>query len=242
MAQENQIEGDFYEASYFGITILYQKSSNYVNATKLCADCNRHYFHWKSNKQSMVLFHEFTKFYSSAYPPEFQIFSGTHQVRGSYVHPDLVAAIAIWIDPAFHLRVSQLIRSIHEIKLTMMVQQHVQEKEELEFNHLMEMDAAHQTTYPPSYYIIMKKNNGIEAFPYKVIKCSKSQRQICLKRFMKDFPNGIILVDAMIAADGKEVHSKVKSLTGRLSFNHNNLQFLCSEKEAVKDIMLLINQ
>jgi hypothetical protein len=242
MAEEHLVDGDFYEASYFGISIIYQKSSNYVNATKLCSDCNRHYYHWKSNKQSMVLFHEFSKYHTSAVPPEFQIYHGEQSVRGTYVHPDLVAAIAIWIDPGFHLRVSQLVRSIYDIQLNCMIQQHAIEKEEMEFCHSMELEAA-KNNLPPSYYLIMKKNSGDVKFPYKVVQCGHGQRHACLKRFTKEFPNSTILVDSMITTDGKAFHQKVKtSLSDKLVFHNNNLQFLCNERDAVRDILLLINQ
>ena len=243
MAEERFIEGDYYEASYFGISIVYQRSSGYVNASKLCSDCNKHFYHWKTNKQSMVLFHEFSKCYNSSILPEFQVFGGDVQVRGTYVHPDLVAAVAMWIDPRFHLRVAQLLRSIHEMQLNIMVQQFEHDKQEMEFSHLMELNEVQQSTYPPSYFIVFKKHTLNEPYPYKFVKCLKSQRNTCVSRLMKEFPKATIMLDAMFAADGKELLHRIKTtLKDKLTFNHNNFKLLCNEQDAIRELTLLINQ
>lgn len=242
MAEEKLIQDDFYEASYFGIAITYQKSSGYVNATKLCSNCNKQYYHWKTNKHSMVLFHEFTKCYNSTQLPEYQVYNGDLQLRGSYVHPDLVASIAMWIDPRFHLRVAQLLRSIHEIQLSLMVQKHEVEKQDMEFTHLVEMTAAQEPCYPESYFLIFNKNSSIDPYPYKVVKCMKSLRNTCMNRIIKDFPRATIVMDTMFRADGKELLQRMRlTLKDKITFNHNNFKLHCDENDALHDIYVLIN-
>jgi hypothetical protein len=170
--------------------------------------------------------------------PEFQVFNGNLQIRGTYIHPDLVAAVAMWIDPRFHLRVAQLLRSLHDIKLSIMVQQFEQEKQDL-----VEMDAAKHQAFPISCFLLYKKNCAFDPYPYKLIKCDKSQRITCVSRLLKEFPKATLVLDTVFAADGKELQQRLKTvLKDKLVFKHNNIKLLCDENDAVRAITVLINQ
>lgn len=83
----------------------------YINATKLCKDGNKNFFHWVENKSSKELLEELSSHIGKPMCEIFMKVSGgkNMEIRGTYVHPLLVPHIASWISPSFALKVSHII-------------------------------------------------------------------------------------------------------------------------------------
>ena len=47
-----QIKGDYWYASYLGVKVVMDKSTGYINATRLCADGGKIYKNWLRNKHN----------------------------------------------------------------------------------------------------------------------------------------------------------------------------------------------
>jgi hypothetical protein len=132
-----QIKGDFWFASYLGLKVVMMKSNGYINATKLCSDGGKSFFHWVENKHSkeMLNFYQ-TKlnqsFSSDGIPSDgiqalevsaigipmsenvcIKIAGGKGSddvsIRGTYLHPKLIAHLASWVSLEFGYRVSCIV-------------------------------------------------------------------------------------------------------------------------------------
>ena len=95
------------------ITIMKGEYSGYINASKLCSNGKKEFKNWSSNSGNKNLIKEFEElskniFYS---PKKYTYYCSNHGVkRGTYVHPDLIPHIAMWISPRFGLMVSFIIK------------------------------------------------------------------------------------------------------------------------------------
>lgn len=98
---------------YGGFRVLAYKNNpyrNYINATKLCVDDNKEFKSWLRNKQSIELINLLNSEVGENSPqPIYQILDGPNNLRGTYVHPDLLPSILSWISPQFAIKVNRII-------------------------------------------------------------------------------------------------------------------------------------
>jgi KilA-N domain/Protein of unknown function (DUF3627) len=105
---DNQYEWGY----YFDIKVLIMTQNRYINATKMCQDGDRRFRNWLNNDYAINLINEFE---SSAInladgKSMIRITGGNDfEIRGTYVHLDLVPSIAGWISPAFALKVNRIV-------------------------------------------------------------------------------------------------------------------------------------
>jgi hypothetical protein len=91
------------------------KSNGYINATKMCRDCNKHFKYWNENKQSKNLFYELSSHVGNSTSELSKSVSGGKitKIRGTYVHPKLIIHIASWCSSEYALKVSDIVIEYH---------------------------------------------------------------------------------------------------------------------------------
>ena len=113
------INEEFAYGKYGDFKVIIMKKNRYINATKLCGEHNKQYYHWSESEQNKLLLIEVENEIISS--PHFQgdekkatfIIKGgknTH-TRGTYVHELLIPHIASWISPSFAIKVSKIVNS-----------------------------------------------------------------------------------------------------------------------------------
>ncbi|AQN67947.1 putative kilA-n domain protein [Saudi moumouvirus] len=99
--------------------IVMMKKNGYVNATNLCKNIKKEFYHWKENKNSKELIKELIS--SPDYPGDEPIITITGgkitKIRGTYVHPELIIHIASWCSPKYALKVSKIVIEYHSMEM-----------------------------------------------------------------------------------------------------------------------------
>ena len=106
------VDNDYEWGYYFQFKVLIMIRNGYINATKLCKDSNKRFDNWLRNQGSEELIDELE---SAAINPGDEksiitIIGGRNaEIRGTYVHLDLIPSITGWISPAFALKVNRIV-------------------------------------------------------------------------------------------------------------------------------------
>ena len=87
--------------------------AGYINATKLCQNAGKQLGHWVRNDDSKKMIETFfSAFQIRKAELIIKINTGSKhltQLRGTYVHPDLIPHIASWASPEFAIKVSKIV-------------------------------------------------------------------------------------------------------------------------------------
>ncbi len=107
----------YYLGTFGGLEVLIRKEDEFVNATKLCKKGGKELFSWTRLQCSKSLRKEFSLAEGICEDEMINTVLGgkNTEVRGTYVHPDLVPHIAMWISPRFGIIVSRIIREWREL-------------------------------------------------------------------------------------------------------------------------------
>ena len=91
------------------------KENGYVNATKMCDKIsNKRFRDWKSTKRTNDLINDLISMSADkSADPIITITTGENDLRGTYVHTDLVLDIACWISGVFYLKTSKIVTEYH---------------------------------------------------------------------------------------------------------------------------------
>jgi hypothetical protein len=136
-----QIMDDYWYAEYLGLKVMMMRSNGFINATKLCADGSKQFYHWMGNKRSKNLVKYFDKKFNEtsnqSSPTEFRgpettncnfqahrkiqlytvVQGGENYIlSGTYVHPKLILDIAAWVSNEFYDLASKVVED-YAIKL-----------------------------------------------------------------------------------------------------------------------------
>jgi len=111
----DSIDDTHSKALYGDFTVTMNMTNGYINATKLCADGGKLMKNWmqnNGNKEMVKCFGELIK-RSDGIPSDLLIIvnTGINEIRGTYVHPDLIPHIASWVSPAFAYKVSKIVNN-----------------------------------------------------------------------------------------------------------------------------------
>lgn len=90
------------------LNILMCKQDGYINVPKLCELGGKRFKHWLENKSSKELMSEFET--QTGLMAKYQPFGIPNELRGTYLHPDLIPHVASWVSPSFAIFVSKIIR------------------------------------------------------------------------------------------------------------------------------------
>ena len=128
-----QIHSDYYAGQYGNFSVVISKENGYINATKLCSDGGKKFYHWNSTKMALEMTEALRQYIYevawandndtpawaiSQYQPigEVSYFMKTlnHSeedklVSGTYCHPLLIPHIASWVSPSFALKAASII-------------------------------------------------------------------------------------------------------------------------------------
>ena len=157
-----QIRDNYYHGQYGNFSAIINKETGYVNATKLCNDGGKKFYHWSDSKVSKELIIALKQqVFSEAlgehcirdvwsmipYNPVAevvkQVFTKNQTnedklIAGTYIHPLLIPHVACWVSPAFALKAGSLINNFitDEWKHKLEVAQQLQKDLEMEVNSL----------------------------------------------------------------------------------------------------------
>ena len=108
-----KINDKFSYGRYGPFNVIMISKNGYINATKLCQlDEKKRFTDWKANKRSKMLISELSKLFNiSENELIININGGSNtKISGTYVHPEIILDIALWISLKFRLIVSKIIK------------------------------------------------------------------------------------------------------------------------------------
>jgi len=123
------IDDNYAYGKYGEFKVITMTKNRYINATKLCKEYDKNFYHWKENKSNINLINSVEKFSALGNPgaenKSFIIINGGKNqiIKGTYVHELLIPHIASWISSDFAIKVSEIITNyianeyINEIKM-----------------------------------------------------------------------------------------------------------------------------
>ncbi len=124
-----QIKGNYYWAQYGDFKVIMDRSTGFINATKLCQLANtkegkpKQFGMWKQNSWSGELISVISA--SCGIPQDALLVEPSISIdlRGVYAHPDLIPHIAAWASPVFAAKVSKIVNAqlVREYKETIRV-------------------------------------------------------------------------------------------------------------------------
>jgi hypothetical protein len=147
------INAEYGRGKYGDFEVIIMKSNGYINATKLCSNGGKKYKNWSRLQGSQELIKYFQENYKG---PDmvFRSIAGGQiiEIRGTYVHPDLIPHIASWISPAFAFKVSKIVNNF-------IVQEYIEEDRK-------------------NKQVILEKETSIERLERKIDNQSKEIKEL----------------------------------------------------------------
>ncbi len=124
-----QIKGNYYWAQYGDFKVIMDKSTGYINATKLCLlatnkeGITKKFKYWMKNTASTDLINEVSSLVEISTNDLLVKSALSNELKGTYAHPDLIPHIAAWASPVFAVKVSKIINAqlVREYKETIRV-------------------------------------------------------------------------------------------------------------------------
>jgi hypothetical protein len=112
-----QIHNEYHWAKYGEFKVIMNINTCYINATHLCGlattktGARKEYKHWKSNITTDELIKEVSASVGIPTDGLDNVITGgsVTEIRGTYVHPDLIPHIACWASPKFAVKVSKIV-------------------------------------------------------------------------------------------------------------------------------------
>jgi hypothetical protein len=128
-----QIRDNYYYGYYGLFRVVVDKTDGYINASKLCIDGGKQFYHWKESKAAKELLNTLQRFtFNQAFDDEstqepwsiahyapvsqitrlVQTFNASDEdkiISGTYVHPLIIPHIACWVSPMFALKAASII-------------------------------------------------------------------------------------------------------------------------------------
>ena len=111
------INDDYGYGKYGGFEVIFDKKTGYINATKLCSLGGKRFENWNQNKQSKEFIETFSNCLRISKDEILMIVTGGRNtiIRGTYVHPDIIPHIAMWISPKFGITISKIVNEWRQI-------------------------------------------------------------------------------------------------------------------------------
>nr|WBF70308.1 ankyrin repeat protein [Megavirus caiporensis] len=94
--------------------VIFMRKNGYVNATNLCKNTKKEFYHWKENQFAKELMQGLKSSPGmSREPLILKNMKGAYTTRGTYVHPELIIHIASWCSIEYALKVSKIMIQYH---------------------------------------------------------------------------------------------------------------------------------
>jgi hypothetical protein len=109
------IDEEYAYGKYGDFNVMIRKSDGYINATKLCKNAGKRMSNWYSNLANRKLIQEILDLGLDKITTHlmYTITTGKLLTRGTYVHPDLILAIALWCSTEYYIKVSTIMKEYH---------------------------------------------------------------------------------------------------------------------------------
>lgn len=106
----------YYLGTFGGLEVLIRKEDEFVNATKFCKRGGKDPHGWLRLQGTKKLIQEICRVHNAEQSDILRTYQAgsNYLLSGTYVHPDLVPHIAMWISPRFGIIVSRIIREWRE--------------------------------------------------------------------------------------------------------------------------------
>jgi hypothetical protein len=109
-----KINDKYYKAVYLGLDCIMDMTTGYINATKFCSlasDESKRFDNYIRTDRYKKLFDymERSPEYSFHQYISIQITTGINDLRGTYLHPDLLLDLASWISPIVLIKVTKIL-------------------------------------------------------------------------------------------------------------------------------------
>lgn len=90
-----------------------RREDGYFSATDMCQACSKHFPHWRENSSTKAFLNALAEQVGIPTNELIQSVAGV----GTWIHPDVATALAMWCSPEFHVFVVGLVRKWAEGKL-----------------------------------------------------------------------------------------------------------------------------
>ena len=118
-----KINNDFSWGKYADFKVCIMKKNGWINATKMVQMINEEtgkkkpFSQWKVTDSAK----ELIEFWSVGYPTDQYLITigangAINDIRGAYIHPDLIPHVASWASPKFALKVSKIVNEYYSKK------------------------------------------------------------------------------------------------------------------------------
>jgi len=108
----------FTRGTYNDISVIIRDADGFINASKMCDQFNKRFRKLFENHAWQAYLEEFKKEYEvrpETGGPIYELKKGyTNEIRGSYVHPNLINYIAFWSSPKYAVYVGKIMDLINE--------------------------------------------------------------------------------------------------------------------------------
>ena len=110
-----KINDQYSKANYLGTECIMDMKTGYINATKFCSvvsDKNKRFDSYiRSDRYKNLFEYMKTSPEYSGQKLSIQVTTGVNELRGTYLHPDLLLDLSSWISPAAYIRASQIVNN-----------------------------------------------------------------------------------------------------------------------------------
>lgn len=115
--------GRFAHGKLDDLIVVMMVENGYINATNICNENDKSFEDWLNEEGTEELISEIQKLH-----PESELImtvtEGIDEVRGTYVHPDMINHVISWCSPKYALKVSRIVNEYH-------IKQAIEEKNRL---------------------------------------------------------------------------------------------------------------
>src|SRR5438477_485353 len=120
-----QIQDNYWYGAYDQFRVVMMKDNGYINVTKMCVDGGKRFHDWCRLKATQELIKAYknlivVEFSSAGIPVEensqYKFIQTRNKspvdqlISGTYIHPDLAAAVAGWVSPVFHIKMLRVMK------------------------------------------------------------------------------------------------------------------------------------
>lgn len=103
-----EINDYYYYAQYYDFKIIIEKNTGYVNATKLCIQMGKNLGTWLQHKKTTELLKDIRVTRTGA-KYERKVNEAPKQCTGTYIHPDLLPSLVIWLSNDFYFKCTEIL-------------------------------------------------------------------------------------------------------------------------------------
>ncbi len=144
------INDEYSYGKYSDFTVIMMKKNGYINATEMCNNITEQtgskkpFRHWQQNKSADELIGVVSSSVGIPTDELMIIPKVPNELRGTYVHPDLIPHIASWASPKFAVKVSKIVNEYYNKKERLRHKRELGEKDDKIDELMKKLDKQHE--------------------------------------------------------------------------------------------------